>query len=435
MNITPFHHGNPVPHNHFLNRSHEIRSLASRIATGQSIAIIGEPRTGKTSLLEYLQAQEVRQKLYGDSARHWYFFYLDWQTGQNLTQTQFWTHALEEVSADAIATNGDNSRIAQAYQLCQENHFNNFVLEKLIVQIHQAGYRLILLLDEFDVILQNSLLNNAEFFGGLRSITSRSQGTLTLVTASRQPLSAINRATQEFNRTGSPYFNFLYNLELEPFSDRAVAALLALGKERFSTSDRRFLARLGGGHPYLLQVGASALWDAYTDENDAEKRHATTHSKLHKNASKVIEDTWRLWSPEMRKAFMSVALDHDAMYGLDQHVLDVATLFEDLPDLAPELDALETQGYIQQASDTLTGWRVRPEAFVWWMNEELIRAVRNPAGFETWLRMQEWGVLLKKGQREQLEKAGRGLGGFFKEGINGFLKGVGEGIGKGLTGK
>ncbi|NUM45316.1 MAG: ATP-binding protein, partial [Anaerolineales bacterium] len=422
----PFPHGNPVLPPHFHNRTRDLRRLASRITTGQSTAIVGESRTGKTSLLEYLRTRETRQKLYGDSAPCWYFSYLDWQTGQQLTQAQFWTQALEELHADIIAPNGDHSRIAQAYQLCQENHFGSFVLEKLIAQIQQAGYRLILLLDEFDALVQkDSQLNSAEFFGGLRSIATRSRGALVLVTASRQPLSALNKATQEFNRTGSPYFNFLDELVLEPFSDRAVAKLLGLGKERFTANDRRFLARVGGGHPYLLQVAAAALWEAYSDEKEAEKRHAITRSKLHKTASKVIEDTWRLWSPEMRKAFMAVALDHDEMYGLDRHVLDVPTLLEELPDLTPELDALESQGYIQQAPNTQSGWRVRPEAFVWWLNEELIRAVRNPGGFETWIQTQEWGSLLKKGQRDQLEKAGRGLREFFKEGIGGFLKGVG----------
>jgi len=77
---------------------------------------------------------------------------------------------------------------------------------------------------------------------------------------------------------------------------------------------------------------------------------------------------------------------------------------------------------------------VRPEAFVWWMNDELTRAVRSKSSFETWIQTQEWGSLLKKGQRDQLEKAGRGLRAFFKDGVSAFLKGVGEGVGKKVAG-
>ena len=433
--LAPFLHGNPVPPPQFHNRTRELRRLVSRVTTGQSIALVGEPRTGKTSLLEYLRARETRRELYGASANQTLFFYMDsLALGDRFTQADFWRFALQDLYEDVIAPRGENTSIDHAYQTCVNNDFGAFVLERLIAQIHQAEYRLVLLLDEFDNLLHHPVLNNAEFFGSLRSLASRSRGALVLVTSSRQPLSALNKATQEFNRTGSPYFNFLDELVLGPFSDRAVADLLAQGKDRFSADDRRFLARVSGGHPYLLQVTASALWEAYEDEKDPDKRHALTREELHQTASKIIEDTWRLWSPETRKAFISVALDHNEMYVMDKHVIDLDALLEDLPDLHPELNALEKQGYIVPDPDSQSGWHIRPEAFVWWMNDELTRAVRSKSSFETWIQTQEWGSLLKKGQRDQLEKAGRGLRDVFKDGVSAFLKGVGEGLGKRAAG-
>jgi len=47
----PFFYGNPVSPDQFLNRRRELRRIVGRIANqGQSSAIVGEPRGGKTPL-------------------------------------------------------------------------------------------------------------------------------------------------------------------------------------------------------------------------------------------------------------------------------------------------------------------------------------------------------------------------------------------------
>ena len=60
----PFCAGDPVEPREFLNRKRELRRITSRILSGQSVAIFGEPRSGKTSLLLYLAAPETRQTHY-----------------------------------------------------------------------------------------------------------------------------------------------------------------------------------------------------------------------------------------------------------------------------------------------------------------------------------------------------------------------------------
>jgi hypothetical protein len=80
--------------------------------------------------------------------------------------------------------------------MCQENDFGCFVLERFLAQMELTVWQLVLMLDEFDVLLHHPILNCAEFFGGLRSLTSRSRGALALVIASRRPLTSLNEATQ-----------------------------------------------------------------------------------------------------------------------------------------------------------------------------------------------------------------------------------------------
>ncbi|MDM8530807.1 hypothetical protein QUF63_06520 [Anaerolineales bacterium HSG25] len=65
MNINPFFHGNPVAPKDFINHKRPIRRIVGRIINqGQSSALIGEPRTGKSSLLRYLKSAETHEKLY-----------------------------------------------------------------------------------------------------------------------------------------------------------------------------------------------------------------------------------------------------------------------------------------------------------------------------------------------------------------------------------
>lgn len=430
----PFLHGNPVYPSHFINRSRELRRIVNRTITGQSTALVGEPRTGKTSLLEYLRARETQADLYGRNAPRLVFFYMDSQSlGSSFTQSQFWENALRPFYEEVIAGQEATTRIAQAYKTCVDNGFGNFVLERLIGLIEQARYRLVLMLDEFDTILHHPILNSAEFFGGLRSLVSRSRGALVLITASRQSLSTLNHKTQEFNRTGSPYFNFLDEIVLAPFDEKAIFLLMARAGDRFDSEDHQFLARVGGGHPYLLQVAASALWDAFDEETDPHLRRNLAGEDLFDNAAAILGDTWRLWSKEMKKAFTAVALGHSALL-LGEKSFDVDELARELPSLGPEVRTLFKQGYIVEDAGYKTGYRIRPEAFLWWLSEELIRTVRDDVAFEEWLHVQEWDGLVKVGEKRQLNQAALVLGELLKEGINTFIKAAAEEVAKGLTG-
>lgn len=92
MSHSPFFHGNPVFPADFLNRSQPVRRIVGRLlGGGQSSAIVGEPRTGKTSLLTYLSALETQTALYGVAAERMIFSFVDMQTlGSAFTPADFW---------------------------------------------------------------------------------------------------------------------------------------------------------------------------------------------------------------------------------------------------------------------------------------------------------------------------------------------------------
>jgi len=308
----PFFYGAPVPVDLFVDRRRELRRIDGRIVNrGQSTAIVGEPRSGKTSLLLYLESSEARARFYGAGGERLVFSYLDAQTlGGQFTQAQFWEYALCPLHERAIAPD-PGSPLAQAYQMCCENNFGTFMLERLFARMGQTDWRLVLMLDEFDVLLYHPVLNSAEFFGGLRGLTSRSRGALVLVVASRRSLASLNKDTQQLSRTGSPYFNFLDEITLGPWPGKAVDELLDWGRGRFTPGDRRFITEIAGGHPYLLQVAAFELWEAYEEgQDDPDQRRRRVGHRLYDEAARTLGDTWRLWSPETRQVFATIALAH-----------------------------------------------------------------------------------------------------------------------------
>jgi len=425
----PFFYGNPIPPDQFLDRQRELNRAVARIVNrGQSTAIVGEPRSGKTSLLEYLSASEKQAELFENVGVRLVFSYLDAETFTGeFSQAQFWEHALFPL-CEAITTFSPELSLAKAYEVCQENGFGAFVLERLFAQMVLTGWRLVLRLDEFDSLLYHPVLNCAEFFGSLRSLASRSRGALALVIASRRALTDLNKDTQRFSRTSSPYFNIFSEVVLRPLPNKYIAELLRRGEGRFTANDRRFIVRVAGGHPYLLQVGASALWEAYAEgQVNRERRWQQVGQDLYGEVALTLENTWGIWPPAMRKAFTSVAMvDIPKMLG--QHEFYVLPLLRDLCDFGPELRSLEKQGFVEEDESAPGGWRVRPQAFLWWLADEIVRTARDDDSFEDWLRKQELGFLLTRAEKEMLSESVRAVLGLLKKGAETLIEATVKGF-------
>lgn len=432
MNYNPFVCGNKVSSDNFFDRRQPLNRVKGRLLSGgQSTAIIGEPRTGKTSLLCYLAAPEKRTELYGLGGERLLFQYMDMQMlSGHFTPFDFWVQALTPIRTEEISKNSD-SLLNRQYTLCCDNHFGTFTLETLFRLLKQMDWRLVLLLDEFDTLISHPILNSAEFFGGLRSLASRSDGALALVVGSRLPVSQLNTRTQEFNPTGSPYFNIFSEIILGSFPDRDVSALLDRAGDRFTLWDKRAIRGVAGGHPFLLQAAASAMWEAHEEGiTDLIERRLAMANSLYRENKDFFANTWQVWASTTRKAFTAVALTHTA-HMLPGREFLTDSFIEDMCDFGPELTDLTNAGLLIRDEQMQCGWRVVPQAMLWWLTDELVRAVRrNDLSFEDWLRVQELDNLLTKKEREKLSQATQGLVKVLRNGavtlIEAFAKGLGE---------
>ncbi len=413
----PFKFGDPVRGKEFFARRREMRRLTEGVVKGNSSVVTAEPRAGKTSLLYRVQAPDF----YKDADVNIRFRYLDAQTLGGWDASRFWDYALQPVKKLSPA-------VDKAYQTAKKEKFGNFVLERILIHLEETGERLVLLLDEFDAILDEPGLHKAEFYGGLRSLATR-YSSLVLVVASRQAIDELNRHTQEFNRQGSPYFNFLEEVSLGAFPPKDVDELLERGKKHFNRKDREFLVRVSGGHPYFLQAAASFLWESYEDgeKNDVIRR-TWAGEQCFQQVAPTLKNIWNIWKPYQQMAFTLAALDAMPLL-LPYREFDINRLLKDRPNFAPEQRVLKNRGFLCVASDLDGGYVPQAEIMLWFLAEELTRLLRpKDPDLAAWLREQEWEGLLKHGEKENLQNALHSLKPILKDGAMAFIKAAAEGL-------
>lgn len=437
MDRRPFIDGNLVKSGNFLNREIAIRKTVSRIVSGgQSTLVSGEPRTGKTSLLHLLMDS---RDLYSQSIRKMHFSYVDVDTLPDATVGGFWEKALEPFWEDIEEFPAD-SALPDGLAVCKEAGYGVAAVEKLIRSLKAESRQLVLLVDEIDRALHHEGLNNAGFYGGLRSVASRGGGAFAVVLASRLSQRELDVRTQVLSPSGgSPFFNIYRQVTLGPFPEKHIEALLDRAGDRFSAADRALVRRLGGGHPFLLQATAAAMWEAYDEPiEDQPERHRQVRKQVYREHKALFSNTWRAWTPEKRKTFTTVALANAALLLPGREFLS-EEFVAGLKDYAPELDELEEAGQIVSVPQVLGGWRVASEAMLRWLVDELIRSVRTETSFDEWLRAQELDRFeFTRAERDRLAGIVRAVTGELQKGwgafVDSFAKGLGGGLSNGVTG-
>ena len=435
MQNNPFIYGNPVYGKQFLGRRKVLRRIVGRILhEGQSTAVVGDPHIGKSSFLHFLATPESMTTLYGEKADMLQFSLVDiHMLGAQFTPAHFWELALTPIR-EQIEKSKTKEALAKQYQICYENSFGTNTLENLFRILKLENWRLVLLLDEFDVLLHHPILNSAEFYGGLRSVASRSRGALAVVLAMRSSVTALNAVTQEFNPTGSPFFNIFPEITLGPFSEKDVQELLTVSENLFTKDDKRIISRLAGKHPYLLQAAGAAMWEAHEDKlMEPEARARYVAKELYREHDLHFIDTWRVWSPEMRKAFTAIAMLQQESLLEGQSFL-TSSFIEEFRYWGPELNHLEERGWIINRDDVEVGWTVASEIMLTWLADEIVKVIRHQKPFEQWLRDEQLDGVLTVREKEVFEKAVKSIAGMLKQGATTIIEAFAKGVGSSLAG-
>ncbi len=428
--LNPFLYGKPVPPTRFVGRQDAVRTIFSRLYNGESTAIVGEPHVGKSSLLYYVADETVRAQWLGEDTAKYFVAEMDCHMmSLQYTPAEFWQYALAEMP-QAVP----DEAVLRQWQVVKSSQFGSYTLKRLFELTASAHWRVVLVIDEFDVLLHHpNFKANAEFFGSLRSMAIHTDG-LSVITASRMPVSAMNRLGQELNPFGSPFFNNFTEVRLLPLSPEECRVLIDTTLSRtgvaFTEDDYVFIHTLAGRHPFLVQTAAAGIYDAVVEGKTGEAHYEAASRLFHDRSAAHFDDFWRHLTPTEQTALVLLALG-EIKARVEGGEFDGGDL-GDMKWYGPELAHLLDAGMVEQVdrqgeADGLIKWqgmfwRVASRGFVWWVADNIIAGTRETFGFDTWLDDKEGRKLVTREQAEQF----RGLVSAIPKGVVSSLGQTGE---------
>jgi Trypsin-like peptidase domain len=242
----PFDYGKPISSDRFYGRKRAILELKNRIGaiSPQCINLVGHRRSGKTSLLRYIQ--ECLEE-FCPAAQKPLLVVLDLQNAKFHTPEGI----LEGVRRDITKQTG-----TEPWK--RENNNDPFEVEDGLQRLVDRGYRLILMLDEFEAI--GKRLEAFQDWGDdWRS--KASAGLVTMGIASQRPLEEIYQNVG----VGSPFGNIFSRTILGALEDDAWQCLV---RDGMANADLNWIDDLAGGLPFYVKMAAAMLWQ-YDDLQEA----------------------------------------------------------------------------------------------------------------------------------------------------------------------
>ncbi len=280
----PFFHRGPISDpNYFFGRTTELRQLSELLNAGQHLAVYGQRRTGKTSLLFQLKKY---------AAPEWQVAYIDSGILDGLDDEWFYGAVDRALGGEAEAV---------TYP-----HFVNRLRE-----LAQTKQRLILLLDEFELLGANPRLGNT-FFNRLRGLAA--QYPLQFVTASRAPLLQI--AFAQPDTLSSPFFNIFAPMPLPLMNESEAQELLATLSEqagkKFAARAIDFILQLVGTHPLFVQVAGYRVFAATATADMTGEEESKVRAAIESDLIQHLQYYWSHLSDEARYALITLPLGASA---------------------------------------------------------------------------------------------------------------------------
>jgi hypothetical protein len=387
MTTNPFTFGNPIKNPaRFHGRRAEIRQIVNRLLSSahESTSIIGERRIGKTSLLNYLSDPATAAGL-GLVPERFCLVYVDFQGLTDITPQRFWQRVLKKM-ARTICDDGLRPAIEE---LGGRAEFDLFDLEDLFQASQDKGLTTVLMLDEFEYVTENPNFKS-DFFGGLRALAIHHG--VALVLATRRELVDLCHSEEI---KGSPFFNIFANVVLRPFPRAEVDALLDgyATDAPFSAAEKDFVWRLGGGHPFFVQMAGYYLTEGRAQGLTGEGLDKFSAANFDAQADPHYTYLWSHCS-ESEKVTLLVALSLGRQKASKKTIPNLENLARLRPRAPQDLAALAKRGLVEERQGVFTLFAL---PFERWVQKEVAAA---PEEKETQQSAEAW---LKSGGREDLK--------------------------------
>jgi len=240
----------------------------------QSHCIIGERRIGKTSLLNQIAHSQVQEE-YTEGTEFSIFVKTDLALFPEALPATFfeeWVRDISKISGQAPS---------------KKPGYLSF--RRFVEDVTKIGYRIIILLDEFEATAANSNLDRG-FFEFLRALTQNYD--ISFILFSRTPLQHLMREEKFSSKYSSPFFNTLNISYLKFLKEPEAKSLVAEPAQKAGTDITDFIDFIleqAYYHPFLLQLLSSIVFD-YKKSSD------TNHEKILKEFKIQTEEFFTyLW--------------------------------------------------------------------------------------------------------------------------------------------
>jgi hypothetical protein len=226
----------------FYGRQREREQLAQLIERGQPVSVVGQRRIGKSSLLRSLGFPDLQQ----------------------------WTEGMRIITLDG-----------SYFQASDELGFLGFLLDQLEEELEMpalpvqreslfkaAEYarrrdvRLVILIDEFDLIAYNEKISGGPLFSFLRALVQEFRIPIVLVSRDGRLEPLLHKSA-----VGSPFWNIFTSFYLGPLSPEEADLLVRdpaiVSGRPFRDDQVREIAVLGGLHPFFLNIACTYAFNGY----------------------------------------------------------------------------------------------------------------------------------------------------------------------------
>jgi serine/threonine protein kinase len=241
----------------FFGRKKEVTRIYSRLDAPhpQSIAVVGERRMGKSSLLNYIYHRKNR-KQFMQNYHNSIFAYMDFQRSPDITVSKF---------IDILFSMFEFEQKKELPAIPGEKNLDH--LRDTIQELSNKDMRVIILMDEFEMITNNQKFD-MQFFSFLRFLANNYK--VAYITSSAKDLQQLCH-TKDI--ADSPFFNIFSNLPLRPFGHDEAFELIAVPSQREGIMLAPYAERiieLSGLFPLYLQIACSNVFEYLLENRGAE---------------------------------------------------------------------------------------------------------------------------------------------------------------------